>query len=396
LHAAGTLFILTSLKSQITKSPNPKSQMPSRPLLTPNACLLMLLVGSAAAMAEKPVRISFDTDIAGDVDDVGALAMAHVLADHGEVELVACMISSNNPHSAGCLDALNTWYGRPDIPIGTASRFGQLDGVPDDAVVESKYTRQIAEEFPHNIKEQGTVPATELYRKLLAAEEEKVTIVTVGFLGNIADLLESPGDEVSPLTGRELVEQKVEQWVCMGGIFPAGKFPGGEGEYNVKFGVEGAKVAVEKWPGRIVFSGFEIGQPIGTGEGLVKLPEKNPVRRGFELYNGLTNNSSWDQTAVQLSRRFNGSGGMDQRPRGTTPLPGKEDAAREDRRADRRDDDDPTGREALVGIVANVLGDFGQIVFLKLLNHLLELFDPAGFGIGEVFCFGGIVSEIKE
>src|SRR5690606_1445706 len=74
-------------------------------------------------------------------------------------------------------------------------------------------------------------------------------------------------------------------------------------EYNVKFGVKGAKVAVEKWPGKIVFSGFEIGQPIGTGKGLVKLPEKNPVRRGFELYNGLTNNSSWDQTAVLFAAR---------------------------------------------------------------------------------------------
>jgi hypothetical protein len=274
------------------------------PLFVCAVCLVVLTL-SAGSRANEPrsVRIIFDTDMAGDVDDVGALAMLHVLTDREEVELVACMISSNNPHSAGCLDALNTWYGRPDIPIGTASRFGQLAGVAADAVVESKYTRQIAEEFVHDIAKQGTEPSTRLYRKLLAAEEGKVTIVTVGFLGNIADLLESPGDEVSPLTGRELVEQKVEQWVCMGGIFPEGKFPNGDGEYNVKFGVDGARVAIDKWPGKIVFSGFEIGQPIGTGKELAKLPATNPIRRGFELYNGLTNNSSWDQTAVLFAAR---------------------------------------------------------------------------------------------
>jgi hypothetical protein len=264
---------------------------------------IVALLAASAANAEKPVRIIFDTDIAGDVDDVGALAMLHVLADRGEVELVACMISSNNPHSPGCLDALNTWYGRPDIPIGTANRFGQMEGVADDVVVKSKYTRQLAEEFHHDIEVQGTKPSTRLYRELLAAEKGKVTIVTVGFLGNIADLLESPGDDVSPHTGRELVEQKVEQWVCMGGIFPEGKFPDGGGEYNVKFGVEGAKVAVEKWPGKIVFSGFEIGQPIKTGKGLAPLPPTNPVRRGFELYTGLEHNSSWDQTAVLFAAR---------------------------------------------------------------------------------------------
>lgn len=267
----------------------------------------VFLMGVAPALlGEEPdrVRVIFDTDMAGDVDDVGALAMLHVLADRGEVELVASIVSSNNPDAASCLDALNTWYGRPDVPIGTVSRFGQLEGVDDEVEVESKYTRQIAEEYPHDMGQgQEPVDAVELYRTLLAKEEKRVTIVTVGFLGNIAALVESPADDISPLTGRELVEQKVTQWVSMGGIFPAGKFPGGEGEYNLRFGSRHARVAIERWPGKIVFSGFEIGQPIGTGAGLKVLDELNPVRRSFTLYNGLTNNSSWDQTAVLFAIR---------------------------------------------------------------------------------------------
>ena len=81
-----------------------------------------LLLIAPALLAEGPsrVRIIFDTDMAGDVDDVGALAMIHVLADREEIDLLACVVSSNNRHSAPCLDALNTWYGRPDLPIGVA------------------------------------------------------------------------------------------------------------------------------------------------------------------------------------------------------------------------------------------------------------------------------------
>lgn len=270
------------------------------------AALVLLLTLAAGTLAEeaRPVRIIFDTDIAGDVDDVGSLAMLHVLADRGEVELLACVASSNNPHSPGCLDAINTWYGRPDIPIGTASRFGQQAGVDSKQVVESKYTRQIAEEFPNDIGQgQGTEEGVKLYRRLLANEKDKVTIVTVGFLGNIAALLESPADDISPHTGQELVERKVTQWICMGGIFPEGKFPGGGGEYNLSFGPEHARVAIEKWPVKLVFSGFEIGHPIKTGEGLKVLPERHPLRRSFTLYNGLTDNSSWDQTAVLFATR---------------------------------------------------------------------------------------------
>src|SRR5690606_34385048 len=130
-------------------------------------------------------------------------------------------------------------------PIGSVSRFGQLEGVADDVEVESKYARQIAEEYPHDMGDgQEPIDAVKLYREFLAKEKERVTIVTVGFLGNIAAFVESPPDDISPLTGRELIEQKVTQWVCMGGIFPEGKFPGGEGEYNLRFGPQHARVAI--------------------------------------------------------------------------------------------------------------------------------------------------------
>jgi hypothetical protein len=52
-----------------------------------------------------------------------------------------------------------------------------------------------------------------------------------------------------------------------------------------------------------VFSGWEIGQQIMTGAGLSKAPKGTPVRRAYELFNGLNHRQSWDQTAVLYAVR---------------------------------------------------------------------------------------------
>ena len=49
--------------------------------------------------------IILDTDIDTDVDDVGAVACLHALADMGEAEIVGTFVSSLYPTSPLCLDA---------------------------------------------------------------------------------------------------------------------------------------------------------------------------------------------------------------------------------------------------------------------------------------------------
>jgi len=71
-----------------------------------------------ASAARKPVPVIFDTDITGDCDDVLALAMLHALADRGECRIEAVTISKINPLAAAFVDAVNTFYGRGDLPIG--------------------------------------------------------------------------------------------------------------------------------------------------------------------------------------------------------------------------------------------------------------------------------------
>jgi hypothetical protein len=53
-----------------------------------------------------------------DVDDVGALAMVHALADMGETEILGVMVCAKNPWSVLCADRINTYFNRGDLPLG--------------------------------------------------------------------------------------------------------------------------------------------------------------------------------------------------------------------------------------------------------------------------------------
>jgi len=266
---------------------------------------LVVLVPCAAAAAGPPVRVVFDTDMASDVDDVGALATLHALADLGEAEILAVGISSRNEHTGPCADAIDTWYHRPDIPIGSPRALPA--GAPRDTNEDtaSKYAEEVGRRFPHRLGQTSAAPdAALLYRKVLAAQPDaSVVMVSVGFLTNLRSLLDSPPDAVSPWTGEELVRRKVRLWVCMGGKFPDGRFADGNGEYNLRVDSAASLRVLNDWPTPVVFSGFEIGARVLTGRRLREAPEANPVRAAYLLFNGLEDRESWDQTAVLCAVR---------------------------------------------------------------------------------------------
>src|SRR5438477_2520601 len=174
------------------------------------ALLLGLLTAVATPSAAAPVPLIFDTDMAGDVDDVGALAVLHALSSLGEAEILAIGISSRNEAVGPVVDAIDTWYGRPEIPIGYQR--GIQVGYPRDSgeTITSKYAEAVARAFPHRLARSSDAPeAALLYRKVLAAQPDaSVVIVSVGFLTNLRALLDTPADGVSPLAGEELVRRK--------------------------------------------------------------------------------------------------------------------------------------------------------------------------------------------
>ena len=153
--------------------------------------------------------------------------------------------------------------------------------------------------FPHRLASAADAPqAATLYRRLLARQpDQSVVFISIGLLTNVAARIDSKPDAASGLAGRELVAKKVRVWVCMGGTFVSGR------EFNLYSDIPATRRAVEAWPTPIVFSGFEIGQGVGTGAGLRELPATNPLRRAYELFNGLADHPSWDQTAVLYAVR---------------------------------------------------------------------------------------------
>lgn len=266
-----------------------------------------LAILSAQFCAAAPVKVILDVDLAEDVDDAGALAVLHALADRGEVEILATTISSRNEWVGPCLDAINTWYGRPDVPIGyqRGHQYGYLNRNNPDRETPSKYAQPVAEAFPHDLRRSSDAPdAALLCRQILARQPDRsVTVISVGFLTNLKNLLNTAPDNLSPLNGEELVRQKVKEWVCMGGIFPVGKNANGDGEYNLMWDTAASVRAINDWPTPIFFSGFEIGVKIKAGGSLRKTPETNPVRACYQHYNGLQNREAWDLTAVLYAVR---------------------------------------------------------------------------------------------
>lgn len=265
------------------------------------APILALLCGCApaaprmaATAADDPVRLVFDTDMDTDCDDAGALAMLHALADRKEVEILATMVSSHFPYSAPAVDVINTYYGRPDVPIGVPKMLG--------ASIHrgSRYAEGLAREFPHDLLSHEQAPdAVEVYRRILASQPDtSVVIVTIGYLTNIRYLLESGPDEHSPLGGVELVRRKAKRLIAMGGTFPAHTDAREFG--NFKPDAEATVIAARDWPRPLVFAGDEIGDHILTGAALMSTPANNPVRRAYELYFGEPGRDrpSWDQTAT--------------------------------------------------------------------------------------------------
>jgi inosine-uridine nucleoside N-ribohydrolase len=270
------------------------------------ASAALLLAGRLAA-AQPPVKIILDVDLAEDVDDAGALGVLHALANRGEADILGVLVSSRNEWVGPAADAINTWYGRPDLPIGyqRGHQYGYRNPKDADRETPSKYAEAVARAFRHDLKRSSDAPdAALLCRRLLAAQPDaSVTVVTVGFLTNMRNLLDSPPDASSALDGEALVKQKVKLWVCMGGIFPGGRFPDGGGEYNLMWDTAASVRAINDWPTPIVFSGFEIGARVKTGARLRDTPDANPVRACYQHYNGLNDREAWDLTAVLYAVR---------------------------------------------------------------------------------------------
>ena len=250
-----------------------------------------------------PVPLIFDTDIGNDCDDVLAMGVIHALQSRGECELLAVTITKDHELAAPFADAVNTFYGRGDIPIGVCRsgvtpQQGKFNGLAEQS-----------ENYPHDLKTGKDAPdAVTVLRQTLASQDDvSVVIAQVGFSTNLANLLASKPDDISDLSGSELVTQKVRLLSIMAGAFT--QIVGDSGqlydhkEYNVVKDIPSAKKLCQDWPTPIVWSGFEIGKNLTYPHESI-LQDYNyvryhPLSESYTLYIPPPHDRpTWDLTSV--------------------------------------------------------------------------------------------------
>jgi inosine-uridine nucleoside N-ribohydrolase len=250
----------------------------------------------------KPLII-LDTDIGSSTDDLFAMEMLYDYDRRGLCKLLGVIVNREGENCAACADVMNTWHGYGALPIGHVKdglknpkvwidyRLMPYYKLPDSAYM-----------FRRSIADYSALPdGWKLYRKLLSRQKDhSVTICSIGFLVCMAQLLQSEGDEYSPLNGVELVRQKVREVYLQGGVFSTAEEP----DFNMAQGPEFAHEFFRLFPKdvEIIFSPMEAGQVVEY------VPEQviadidwtdiHPVKQVYMTCNCHTGQRMWDVCTI--------------------------------------------------------------------------------------------------
>ncbi len=226
---------------------------------------LLFLIFSAAISFGAKEKIIFDTDMGNDCDDVMAQVMLFAYAKAEKADLLCIAINKQNKYSPIFTRLICEYYGFGKLPIYMVE-----NGIkPKDG----HYLRQTLEaknadgslRFPVKNPDEKFENSIIGLRKTLAAQpDNSVVYVSVGFLTNIARLLQSKPDDISPLDGKQLVAKKVKYISLMGGGFAPTDFWGRKldkvyPEYNILCDADASKYVFENTPVEIILSPFEFG-----------------------------------------------------------------------------------------------------------------------------------------
>ena len=247
-------------------------------------------------------KIIFDTDLGGDCDDVMALDLLLAADRYRECRLIGVSYSSVNRTGIPCIHAILRQHGYGDMPLGRLT-------VPEDTAPLDAYATAVADAFPapDGPTYESTPDAVRFLRSLLA-KEDKVTLVMTGFLTNLANLLSSAPDDLSPLDGVALVREKVEEIAMMAcdfrhitGIRPDKRQLGEDGkirpvsEYNIAMNIPAAQKVFALCPVPIVCSPFELGFGMITGKSMCEHGQgKVPDSYAYVKFGAQNGRHSWD------------------------------------------------------------------------------------------------------
>ncbi len=247
--------------------------------------------------------VIFDTDIGSSADDLFALEMLYRYEEQGRCHLLGVVVDREGETCAACADVMNTYFGHGNLPIGLVR-----DGIKNPAVwidygnLPNHTNPDGSLMFARTVNDYSTLPdGWQLYRRLLAAQpDHSVSIVSIGFVTCLAQLLQSGADEYSPLTGVELVRQKVKCLYIMAGVFDVADEP----DFNFTQGMDFAQAFFDLWPQDVdmVFSPMEEGQQVEyIPEQVIAdidWTDRHPIKQVYMTYNCNTGQKMWDPMTV--------------------------------------------------------------------------------------------------
>lgn len=233
----------------------------------------------------KSLNVILDTDLGSDCDDMMALTYLVYATHHKNVKLCAVTHSNGCPEGP---DACRTFFehlGEPVPPIG---------GPVVEMDVYDRYCKAIVERFDTADPKPTYPDAVRVLRRALV-ENDRVVICAVGAMTNIAALLESKPDDVSPLDGVSLVRERCDKLVLMAGIFDPAVT---RIEWNIHLDIPAAKTVAEHSPVPVIWLPSETGADVITGGPMLEaFGEDTPLSLAFCLFPGVLKKggrSSWD------------------------------------------------------------------------------------------------------
>lgn len=236
----------------------------------------------------NPVKILHGTDWWTDCDDIAALRLLCRAHKAGAIELQCVCANAVMSKTASSLSAFMKNDG-VSVPIGLDRTFNEDD--------KNCSYQHLLDEYPHDVENDDCEEAYLLYRRVLANLDGKADITEIGFPQIIHQLLISEPDEISPLSGMELVKQKVGKIWIMGGKWDQ---PDGR-EYNLSrypAACQAAHYIFENSPVPVTLLGWEIGNTVITAN---KLDEDDLLKIAFNTHGSSNGRSSWDPMLVLLA-----------------------------------------------------------------------------------------------
>lgn len=227
-------------------------------------------------------RFIVDTDIGADCDDVIALFYLLKKMKKDECKVEAITLTTTRKFASSAVKNILIKSPFPNI------RIGEYKGKALKCDSFDHYSRNVAENVSYKAPD-----AVNVIRNVLASSPDKIDLICIGPLTNLALLMKSETDDISNKDGLALIKEKVGKAYIMGGSFD---FGGGApfAEWNFEQDLDAAKYVLSNFPNEIILCPAETGSMVQTYRKNAKNICKTAMDSFFQSLKDGGNNQEFD------------------------------------------------------------------------------------------------------